>query len=402
MTSHLHTAAALDGAGWHPAAWREDALNARRLHEADYWVGLARQTERGQLDFLTIEDTFALQTESRGPPAPRTDRVRGRLEAVLLASHIAPLTSHIGLIPTTVTTHTEPFHVAKAIATLDHVSTGRAGVRLKVGASRHEARLVGRRAIPGFGLGDLNDPRTREVVDDAFEEAADVSEVLHRLWDSWEDGAEIRDAATGRFIDRDKLHYVDFIGRRFSVKGPLTVPRPPQGQPIVSVLAHAPGPYRLGVLGSDLIYVTPKDVGHAAAVVGQVRAIEGMLGRTGPPARIIGDVLAVLGDTEADARSRVRHLDRLSGEPLTSDALIHAGTASTLADVVEGWAEAGIDGVRFRPATNAVDLTRLVEEVVPELQRRGLQRAGYPGSTLRESLGLPRPLSRYAAPDQDV
>lgn len=407
MTRHLHTAVALDGVGWHPAAWREDADNARRLHEADYWLGLALQAERGQLDLLTFEDTFALQSEAYGRPSPRTDRVRGRLESVLLASRIAPLTSHIGIIPTVTTTHTEPFHVAKAIATLDYVSTGRAGVRLKVGAIRHEARLVGRREFPEFGADQFHAPGITEVMTEAFDEAADVAEVLRRLWDSWEDDAEIRDAATGRFIDRDKLHYVDFTGARFSVKGPLTVPRPPQGQPVVSVLAHETRPYQLGVRTSDLLYVTPRDAGHAKEIVGEVRGLEeteqraerlGQPGHPAQPAKVLADVLVVLGDTESGARSRLDRLNALAGEPLTSDAAIHAGTAATLADLVQSWAEAGVDGVRFRPATHAADLPRIVEEVVPELQRRGLQRVGYPGYTLRESLGLPRPPSRYADP----
>ncbi len=397
MTRHLHTAVALDGVGWHPAAWREDAGNARRLNEADYWLELALQAERGHIDLLTLEDTFALQTETYGKATLRTDRVRGRLESVLLASRIAPLTSHIGLVPTVVTTHTEPFHVAKAIATLDYVSAGRAGVRLKVGAIRHEARLVGRREFPEFGIGQIHSPGIREVMVEAFDEAADVGEVMRRLWDSWEDDAEIRDVATGRFIDREKLHYVDFTGDHFSVKGPLTVPRPPQGQPIVSVLAHETTPYQLGVRQADLIYVTPRDPRHAAAIVAEVRGLEETGQRNEQPAKVIADVLVVLGDTDADARSRLDRLDALAGETLTSDALVHVGTATTLADLVERWAEAGVDGVRFRPATHATDLTRIVEETVPELQRRGLQRVGYPGFTLRESLGLPRPASRYAA-----
>ena len=400
MTRHLHTAVALDGVGWHPAAWREDAQNARRLNEAGYWLELALQAERGHIDLLTFEDTFALQTETYGKATLRTDRVRGRLESVLLASRIAPLTSHIGLVPTVVTTHTEPFHVAKAIATLDYVSTGRAGVRLKVGAIRHEARLVGRREFPEFGIGQFHSPGVREVMVEAFDEAADVGEVVRRLWDSWEDDAEIRDVATGRFIDREKLHYVDFTGDHFSVKGPLTVPRPPQGQPIVSVLAHETTPYQLGVRQADLIYVTPQDSQHAAVIVAEVRGLEETEQRTEQPAKVIADVLVVLGDTEADARSRLDRLDASAGEPLTSDALVHVGTAATLSDLVERWAEAGVDGVRFRPATHATDLTRIVEEAVPELQRRGLQRVGYPGFTLRESLGLPRPASRYATTDQ--
>jgi len=396
MSRHLHTAVALDGVGWHPAAWRLDADNARRLHEADYWLELALQAEAGHLDLLTIDDTLALQSETYGDPVPRTDRVRGRLDSVLIASRIAPLTSAIGLVPTVVATHTEPFHVAKAIATLDFVSSGRAGVRLKVGPTRTEARLVGRREFPSFDLTDADDPEIKTIVLAAFQEAADVTEVLRRLWDSWEDDAEIRDAATGRFIDREKLHYVDFTGEWFSVKGPLTVPRSPQGQSIVSVLGHGTDPYRLGALGSDLIYVTPKDTQHAVGIVDEIRWIEESVHRLPPRARVLGDVVVVLGDTEQAAAARLSELDELAGEPLQSDALVFTGTPAQLADLVEAWADAGLNGIRFRPATNAVDLPRLVHDVVPELQRRGLQREGYLGRTLRENLGLSRPSSRYA------
>jgi alkanesulfonate monooxygenase SsuD/methylene tetrahydromethanopterin reductase-like flavin-dependent oxidoreductase (luciferase family) len=396
MTRLLHTAVALDGVGWHPAAWRDDADNARRLHDADYWLELALLTERGHIDLLTIDDTLALQSEGYGVIEPRTDRVRGRIDAVLLASRIAPLTTHIGFVPTVVTTHTEPFHVAKAIATLDFVSTGRAGVRLKVGASQQEARLVGRRTFPPFDLDSLDDPAVQATLREVFQEAADFTEVLHRLWDSWEDGAEIRDTATGRFVDREKLHYIDFSGEWFSVKGPLTVPRPPQGQPIVSVLGHGTDPYRLGALGSDLLYVTPRDAEHAVGIVDEIRWIEESVHRLRPRSRVLADVVVVLGDTEREAADRLARLDELAGEPLSSDALVFTGTATQLADLVESWEPTGINGVRFRPATNLHDLPRLVRDVVPELQRRGIQREGYAGRTLRENLGLARPSSRYA------
>ncbi len=122
-------------------------------------------------------------------------------------------------------THTEPFHVSKAIATLDHISHGRAGWQPRVSSTAPDAELFGRRGEPGR--------------DELFDEAGDFVEVVRRLWDSWEDDAVIRDVATGRYVDRDRLHYVDFTGRYFSVKGPSITPRPPQGQPVVAVLAHA-------------------------------------------------------------------------------------------------------------------------------------------------------------------
>src|SRR5438128_2530633 len=129
-TEDLHLAVALDGTGWHPASWREPDARPRDLLTAGYWADLVTEAERGLLDLVTIEDTLGLQSSDPRLPDQRTDQVRGRLDAVLVAARVAPLTRHIGIMPTQVVTHTEPFHASKAIATLDYVSTGRAGVRV--------------------------------------------------------------------------------------------------------------------------------------------------------------------------------------------------------------------------------------------------------------------------------
>jgi alkanesulfonate monooxygenase SsuD/methylene tetrahydromethanopterin reductase-like flavin-dependent oxidoreductase (luciferase family) len=151
------------------------------------------------------------------------------------------VTRHIGLIPTVVSTHTEPFHVSKAIATLDYASSGRAGVRVRVSLAQHEAAHFGRRSFPPLGSADRAGPAGAELIAGAFGEAADYVEVVRRLWDSWEDDAEIRDAVTGRFVDRQRLHYIDFTGRWFSVKGPSITPRPPRASRSVP-LATCPSP----------------------------------------------------------------------------------------------------------------------------------------------------------------
>lgn len=132
MPTPLHLAVALDGAGWHPAAWREPDAAPDRLFTAAYWADLALEAERGLVDFITIEDSLGQQSARYDGPDPRTDQVRVRLDAVLIASRIAPLTSRIGLVPTATVSHTEPFHVSKAIATLDYVSLGRAGWRAQL------------------------------------------------------------------------------------------------------------------------------------------------------------------------------------------------------------------------------------------------------------------------------
>src|SRR6476620_3222977 len=255
MGDGMHLAVALDGAGWHPAAWRETSARPTELVEAGYWVDLVRTAERGAVDFVTFEDALTLQSAHPFRPDDRVDQVRGRLDAALLATRVAPATSHIGLVPTVTTTHTEPFHVSTKIASLDFVSRGRAGWRVQTLKQRSELDHFGRRQLPAYSR---NSPAEAERSTRLlFDEAADAVEVARRLWDSWEDDAEIRDQATGRFIDRDKLHFIDFEGESFSVRGPSITPRPPQGQPLVVVLAHATVPYELAARSADVVFITP-------------------------------------------------------------------------------------------------------------------------------------------------
>jgi alkanesulfonate monooxygenase SsuD/methylene tetrahydromethanopterin reductase-like flavin-dependent oxidoreductase (luciferase family) len=378
----LHLAVALDGAGWHPAAWREPDARPADLLTPGYWVDLVREAEAGLLDLVTIEDALSLQSTDREGPDERTDQVRGRLDAVQVAARVAPLTRSIGLVPTAVVTHTEPFHLSKAIATLDFVSTGRAGVRVKVSSSPAEAAHFGRRPVL--------------PVEDLFAEAADWVEVVRRLWDSWEDGAEIRDVATGRFVDREKLHYIDFEGRSFSVKGPSITPRSPQGQPIVAALAHQQIPYELVGRSADLGFVTPRDAADATRIVGEVRSAQAAAGRADETVHVFGDVVVFLDDDAATARARRDRLDERAGAAYAGDAAVFVGTPAELADLLTDWVQAGLTGFRLRPAALPHDLRQISAGLVPELQRRGLFRTAYEASTLRGLLGLPRPANRYA------
>jgi alkanesulfonate monooxygenase SsuD/methylene tetrahydromethanopterin reductase-like flavin-dependent oxidoreductase (luciferase family) len=388
----VYLSIALDDAGWHPAAWREPRARPAELLTAGYWVDLIQQAERGLLDFVTIEDGLSLQSGRFGRPDPRTDQVRGRLDAVLIAARAAPLTRHIGLMPTVIVTHTEPFHVSKAIGTLDYVSTGRAGVRIRVSLAQHEAAQFGRRSFAPPA--DNGRPGAAEIAD-GFDEAADYVEVLRRLWDSWEDDAEIRDAATGRFVDVSKLHYIDFQGRWFSVKGPSITPRPPQGQPVVAALGHAAVPYRLIARAADVGFVTPRDAGHAARIVAEIRAAQDAAGRAGEILHLFGDLVVFIGPGAASRKDR---LDELAGFRYESDAAIFTGTAAELADLLQEWQGAGLAGFRLRPGAILDDLEAITTQLVPELQRRGAFRRGYEARTLRGLLGLGRPASRYASP----
>jgi len=397
VSDHLHLAIALDGAGWHPAAWREPAARPKELFSAGYWVDQVLEAERGLADFVTVEDSFGLQSTGFQGQEHRQDRVRGRLDAALIAARVAPKTRNIGLVPTAVVTHTEPFHVSKAIATLDFVSTGRAGVRAQISARAVESDHIGRRRLPEFGVADLDRTDVRAVVADLFDEADEYVQVVRRLWDSWEDDAEIRDAATGRFVDRDKLHYIDFHGRHFSIKGPSIVPRPPQGQPVVTALAHSSVPYRFAARNADVVFVTPVDAADATRIVDEIRREQAAAGRSDEAVHVFADLVVFLdtaGESGPDRRTR---LDRADGTDYNSDAPIFAGSAGRLADLLVSWQQAGISGYRLRPAVLPDDLGSITDDLVPELQSRGLFRTAYEAPTLRGLLGLSRPANRYAA-----
>ena len=392
----VHLGVALDGAGWHPAAWRAEDAAAGSLFDPAYWVDLAARAEAALLDFLTIEDSFRLQSDRPFQADERTDRVRGRLDAVLVAARVAPATSRIGLVPTAQVTHTEPFHISKAIATLDYVSGGRAGVRVQISTRPDEARHFGRRSMPDIGLTGWTDPEVNRRLVDLIEEAADYVEVVRRLWDSWEDDAEIRDVATGRFIDRDKLHYIDFSGHWFSVRGPSITPRPPQGQPLVAALGHGPELYRLIAGSVDLGFVTPRDAAHAVAIVEGLRHQESDLGRRAGGVSVLADLVVFLDRSASAAAARKGRLDQWAGAEWESDAATFVGTPLELADLIEEWAGTGLAGFRLRPATLPHDLDQIAAGLVPELQKRGLFRRTYEESTLRGLFGLDRPANRYA------
>ncbi|MFJ2444576.1 LLM class flavin-dependent oxidoreductase [Streptomyces sp. NPDC087658] len=400
----LHLSVALDGAGWHSAAWRERGARPGELFSAGYWADLVAEAERGLLDFVTVEDSLSLQSTHPAAPDDRTDRVRGRLDAMLTASRVAPLTRHVGLVPVAVVTHTEPFHLSRAVATLDFVSEGRAGVQVRISHRTDEFGNFGRRTPPGHG---------EEAMAELYGEAGDYVEVLRRLWDSWEDDAEIRDTATGRYIDRDKLHYIRFESSRFSVLGPAITPRPPQGQPVVAVAAHDAHAAQLVGACADIGFValsgtdtgadtdtdtdTGAGAGGVAASLARIRAAQAAAGRADDTVHVFGDLVVLLDDSPAAAARRRARLDERANGEAASALPVFAGTPSQLADLLLDRQRAGLTGFRLHPATLPHDLEQITRRLVPELQRRGAFRTAYPAAgTLRGLLGLPRPVNRYA------
>lgn len=404
MTNSKHSlrlAIALDGAGWHPAAWREPDARPRELFNPKYWVDLVQQAERGLADFVTIEDGLRLQSDDPLAPDDRTDRVRGRLDATLIAARVAPVTSHIGLVPTAILNHTEPFHLSKAIATIDYASAGRAGIRVQLDGTAEAAAHFGRREAQQLRREDYANvnhaPELLQRVRDSFDEAADYVEVLRGLWDSWEDDAVIRDVATGRFIDREKLHYIDFEGRWFSVKGPSITPRPPQGQPVVTALGHATVPYQLIARSADVGFVTPHSAADATAITAEIREHQQIAGRSADTVHVFADLVVFLDSERATAAARKQRLDERAGAEYASDAEIFVGTPAELADLLLDWQLAGLSGYRLRPGALPHDLAQITGHLVPELQSRAAFRTAYEATTLRGLLGLRRPANRFAA-----
>lgn len=392
MPDRIHLAVALDGAGWHPAAWRESTARPRELTSAAYWRDLARTADDAGLLFATIEDALSLGGRSFEPDAEtRRDRVRGRFDAVLLASFLAPLTGRLGLVPTATTAHPEPFHLATGLQTLDHASRGRAGVRLVAGSTPQERANFGRRTEGPTGL-----PASGRVDDDpallaAFREAGEVAEAIRLLADSWEDDAIVRDLETGKFLDRDRVHNVDFAGEFFSITGASIVPRSPQGQPLITALAHQSVPYRFAAEHADLAFVTPADAGEVGGILSELESVS--LDRDAP-LRVFADLLVLVEETRAEAEAVWNRLQDRA--PLRSDARVVVGSADDVVDEIRALAAAGVDGIRLRPTRLPADLYAIAERVVPRAAAAGILLPDDGAPTLRERLGLPRPASRYA------
>ncbi|WP_405374670.1 MULTISPECIES: LLM class flavin-dependent oxidoreductase [unclassified Microbacterium] len=393
MPHPIHLAIALERAGWHPAAWREPDAAPQDLWGIRPWAAQLGALDRAGLAFATFED--ALSLVGRGDDGQvRPGVVQGRLDALLLASALAPLTQRIGLLPAVTTTHTEPFHVATGIQTLDTVSRGRGGVRLVVGGSDAERANFGRRPAGGADLPASGRVEDAPALLAGFREAGEVADALGRLWDSWEDDAIVRDVARGKYVDADRIHRIDFEGEFFSITGASIVPRSPQGRPIISVLAHQSVPYRLAAEHADIVFITPHDDADATGILAELDGAA-TLGRRSPePLRVFADLVVLIEDTPARAREAAARLDDLAGAPFRSDAALVVGTPSEVADAIRALAATGIDGVRLRPARQPADVVAIAERLAPLLRATRVTRDD-DGTSLRSRLGLPRPVSRY-------
>ncbi|HEU0256934.1 MAG TPA: LLM class flavin-dependent oxidoreductase [Microbacteriaceae bacterium] len=355
---------AIDAAGAHPAAWAEGRPGGHRADEqgtSGAVAALVRAVRAAERAGFTAA-TFTDQLLPKDAP--------GVLDAVLRAAHVAPLTGAIGLIPAVQALYAEPFHLATQVASLDTASHGRAGWIVSADPDPRLAALYGRPALPAA---------------EADGELADIVAAARRLWDTWEDDAVIRESATGRYYDRTKVHYADFVGTRFLVKGPAIVPRSPQGQPVVF------GPAGTSAEVDAVLVDAPAAPGEpivaaAAEPLARARA------NHGAGVRVILDVEVVLDAAGVRAADRLAALDRRAG--WAAKTARYVGDAAGL-EALLGQLASIADGVRIAPAQTDVDLEEIGRAVLPPLRQAGIVTSPRAGDTLRDSLGLGRPESRY-------
>ncbi len=357
----------LDGAGSHPAAWRASRTAPAAVLAPDHLRGAVLAAESAGFHAATFSDP--------GLPDTSLPDTASRLNALQRAAFAGPVTRSLALVPEVDTVYTEPFHISTQLASLDYVSGGRAGWLVAASTSAADAAAVGRDTVSGAGLS---------------REAADSIEVSRRLWDSWEDDAVIRDVATGRYLDVDKLHYIDVDNGNYSIKGPSIIPRPLQGQLPVLAPAGLLSPEDVAAGAADALLVSAPAPELLAAEIAETRA--GLAGGSEPA--LIAELDVVL---DSRGQAAAERLAALNGHTAwESPRARFVGSAAELTELlaeVLAWA----DGVRLHPAVLETDLEELSRLVLPELRRRGLLAPTTPDATFREQLGLARPASRYAA-----
>jgi FMN-dependent oxidoreductase (nitrilotriacetate monooxygenase family) len=428
----------LQDVGHHEAAWRLPESDSLATVDVDHYIRVARLAESGGFDSIFLADSPALYGDPRYRPV-------GKLEPTTLLGALAVSTERIGLIATASTTYTEPYNLARAFASLDHISHGRVGWNIVTTAGDDAARNFGRSG--------------QDQHSDRYERAAEYVEVVRALWDSWEDDAIVADKASGCFADRDRIHPVAHAGTHFRVAGPLNVPRSPQGHPVLVQAGSSSDGRSFAGRYADAVFTAQPTLRDAQDFYRDMKARARAAGRSPDHIRILPGLGLVLGSTDAEARERerrfeelivpaygLRQLSRMFGvdlmdadldgplpevpveddiegaksrttlvaelarrERLTVRQLLarlggarghhtFVGTPERLAQDLAHWQREGAaDGFNVMALSIPHDLQVFVEHVVPLLRQRGLLREEYEGTTLREHYGLPRPAGRYAA-----
>lgn len=419
----------LHGASGNMSAWRHPAAVADASINFDFVQETARIAEQGKLDFLFVADGLYINEKS-------IPHFLNRFEPLTVLSALASVTRHLGLVGTLSTSYSEPFTVARQFASLDHLSHGRAGWNVVTSPLEGSAKNFSREKHPDHAL--------------RYRIADEYLNVVKGLWDSWEEHAFIRDKASGQFFDPAKLHTLNHHGDFFQVAGPLNIGRTPQGRPIIFQAGASEDGKKLAARHADAIFTHHETLAEAQAFYRDVKQQLEQHGRRHDELHIFQGVSVIVGDSEADAEQQyqttaalvsindaLNYLGRyfehhdFSQYPLdepfpeigdlgqnsfrsTTDEIKRnarerqltlrqvalesasprprfSGTAEQVADGLQAWFEShAADGFIIQGGTPDT-FPRFVEKVVPILQARGLFRTDYPGTTLRESLGLALP-----------
>lgn len=431
----MHLGAFLFNLGNHVAAWRHLDTPPAGLMDVQFYAHLAQVAERGCFDFVFHSDGVGINDTY---PEIVGHTVTIRPEPTTLLSALSAVTSRIGLAATISTTYHEPYAVARTFATLDHISGGRAAMNVVTSSTVQEARNHGAEAHLDHAA--------------RYRRAAEFVDVCRGLWDSWEDGAILADQRSGRFADPARVHHLDHRGAFFAVRGPLNVPRPPQGHPVLIQAGTSSDGQRLAADIADLVFTVNTGFEDAQRRYAALKLAAAAAGRAVAP-KILPGFMPVVAETREQAQAEYDRLQALiPGEiaiPYLSDLVEHdlsaypldrplpmlpainggvgrlemirslgeqgltlgaiaqrmllgrghwtvIGTAAEVADEMQRWFEGGAcDGFNILATHHPGGLERFVDLVVPELQRRGLFRTAYTGSTLREHLGLERPPNRF-------
>ncbi len=429
----IHLGAVIGGPGGHYAGWRHpDAVIDASINPA-FVKDLARQAEAGKFDFVFIADGLYINAKS-------IPHFLNRFEPLTLLSALSAVTSHVGLVATLSTSYSDPFTVSRQFASLDHLSGGRAGWNVVTSPLEGSARNFSRERHPEHA--------------ERYRIASEYLDVAKGLWDSWEDGAFVRDRASGVFFDPDKLHTLGHKGRYYSVEGPLNVGRTPQGRPILFQAGASDDGKQLAALHADAVFTHQDTLEQAQAFYADLKRQLRDNGRDDDELKLFQGIGVILGSTHEEAEQRYQqtlelitidsaldHLGRFfehhdfsqypldeafpelgelgqnsfrsgtdeikrkareRGLTLRQVALEAAaprprflGTPEAVADGLQQWFEAhAADGFIVGGGTPTA-FADFVEQVVPILQQRGLYRSDYQGTTLREHLHLPLPPNRY-------
>ncbi|MBS1888543.1 MAG: LLM class flavin-dependent oxidoreductase [Actinobacteria bacterium] len=424
--------------GMHMTAWRDPEAPADPTMDFATIRQMVQTAERGKFHGFFLADTLAIRHSLGRAELSRT--AKGvRFEPMTLMSALSTQTERIGLILTESTTYNEPFHVARQFASLDHLSDGRAGWNVVTSGTPAESLNFGREEHMDHDL--------------RYRRGEEFFEIVTGLWDSWDDDAFLRDKESGVYFHPEAVHQLDHRGEFLSVAGPLNVARPIQGRPLIAQAGSSPVGRAFAARIADAIYTLAADFDKGREFYEEIKGLASDAGRDPAAVKVMPAMIAVVGRTQAEAEERMERLDSLvvpevgmaqlesilefdfSGhdldgpvpevpetklgsrgrqqfflekarrENLSIRGLMQfaARTGAVafgpeeLADHIEQWVRGeAADGFNVTFGDAAGSLENFVDLVVPELQRRGVFHRDYSGATLRESVGVPRPPSRYA------